>query len=137
MSTRKKHRGKNKKSKSLKFQDDNVMPLPDKDKNLFCGRVVKNYGNGRYLVKMKSGEYQVQERTGKKELRAKVDDYILVEQYLEKYYYLYYIYKNNDKKSEIFKTDILEYLKEENNIESIDLTNKDDSGGYVIDVNAI
>jgi len=137
MSTRKKHRGKNKKrNKSLKIQDDNVLPLPDKDKNLFCGQVIKNLGNGRYLVQMKSGEYQVQERTGKKNLRAKVDDYVLVENYLGKYF-LHYIYKSGDKRQEIFKTDIVDYLKEGDIQNDQQIDNNDNKGGYVIDVNAI
>ena len=140
MSFKKKHRGKNrKKKKSLKFQNDNILPLPNHS-NLLCGQVLKNNGNGWYRVKLKSGEYQVQERTGKKNMRARVDDYVLVEYFLEKHYYLCYIYKDNDKRQEIFKTDVLDYLKDDvlENNKNVDV--QGDSGGYAIgtiDINGI
>ena len=137
MSTKKKHRGKNKKrNKSLNIQD-NSMPLPDKDKNLYCGQVLKNNGNGWYRVKMKSGEYDVLERTGKRDKRARVDDYVLVESYLDKYRYLHYIYKNYDKQQDIFKTDIVKYLKGDDVVNNQDNETNNITGGYVIDVNAI
>ena len=85
---------------------------------------------------MKSGEYQVTERTGKKELRAKVDDYVLVEYYLDKYI-LHYIYKSGDKNQDIFKTEVLDFLNKEELKEIQIDKEKEDSGGYVIDVNAI
>ena len=85
---------------------------------------------------MKSGEYQVNERTGKKDKRARVDDYVLVEYYLDKYI-LHYIYKSGEKNQDIFKTEVLEFLNKEELNEIHADKDKGDSGGYVIDVNAI